>query len=81
MPETDLSTTADNIILLKYLELEGQLRRALTILKSRGYDHDRRVREVLIDINGIDIGNPFTQLKNMMGDIVTSPNEKNEWAN
>ena len=60
--ENDLSTTADNIILLKYLEQDGQMKRAVTMLKARGTNHDKMIHELIIDNSGISIGQPFTQV-------------------
>jgi circadian clock protein KaiC len=40
-----VSTITDGIILLRYAEVRGEVRRAITVLKMRGSDHDRRIRE------------------------------------
>jgi circadian clock protein KaiC len=65
--ETHLSTATDNIIILKYIELEGQMKRAMTVIKSRGSDHDKLLREVIIDSNGMTIGGPFEGIEGLMG--------------
>jgi len=65
--ETHLSSTVDNIVLLKFIELDGQLQRAVTIIKSRGTDHDKRVRELIITSNGMRILDPFYGVENLMG--------------
>jgi circadian clock protein KaiC len=65
--ETHLSTATDNIIVLKYLELDGQMKRALIVIKSRGSDHDKNLREITIDSNGMSIGSPFFGVENLMG--------------
>lgn len=65
--ETHLSTATDNIIILKYIELEGQMKRALILVKSRGSDHDKQLHEVNIDSTGMSVGEPFFGIENLMG--------------
>jgi circadian clock protein KaiC len=65
--ETHLSTATDNIIILKYIELEGQMKRALILVKSRGSDHDKLLHEVIIDSTGMALGEPFFGIENLMG--------------
>jgi circadian clock protein KaiC len=64
--ETHLSTATDNIIILKYLELDGVMKRALIAIKSRGSDHDKALHEVIIDSNGMHVGEPFYGVENLM---------------
>lgn len=57
--EGHISTLTDSIILLRYVELFGQMKRGMTILKMRGSIHDRDIREFTIDGDGMHIGRPF----------------------
>lgn len=57
--ETHISTITDTIILLRYVELHGEMRRGLTVLKMRGTHHDKEIREYSIDSRGMHIGRPF----------------------
>lgn len=57
--ETHISTITDTIILLRYVELYGEMRRGLTVLKMRGTFHDKEIREYLIDGSGMHIKSPF----------------------
>jgi len=43
--EYGVSFVTDNMILMRYVELEGHVARALSVLKMRGSDHDKSVRE------------------------------------
>lgn len=43
--EFGASFVTDNVILLRYVEIEGRVARALSVLKMRGSDHDKSVRE------------------------------------
>jgi circadian clock protein KaiC len=51
-----VSFLADDIILQRYVELEGELRRMLTIVKMRGSGHSKELRLYEVEANGIVIG-------------------------
>jgi circadian clock protein KaiC len=57
--ETHISTITDTIILLRYVELLGEMRRGLTVLKMRGTFHDKGIREYMIDGTGLHVQAPF----------------------
>jgi circadian clock protein KaiC len=57
--ETHFSTITDTIILLRYVELHGEMRRGLTVLKMRGTWHEKEIREYVIDNKGMQIKAPF----------------------
>jgi circadian clock protein KaiC len=57
--ETHISTITDTILLLRYVELHGEMRRGLTVLKMRGTFHDKGIREYMIDGNGLHVLAPF----------------------
>lgn len=62
--DTHISTLTDSIILLRYVEMFGEMRRGLTVLKMRGSMHDKDIREFMIDNHGMHIGRPF---RNVIG--------------
>jgi circadian clock protein KaiC len=70
--ETHVSTLTDSIILLRYVEVFGALRRGLTVLKMRGSDHDRDIREFLIDDTGLHVGDPFRTVAGILSGNVVS---------
>jgi circadian clock protein KaiC len=61
-----ISFAADNVVQLKYIELEGRLARGVSVLKSRGVGHSTDVRRMSIDGEGIRIGLPFTGLRGVL---------------
>jgi circadian clock protein KaiC len=65
--ETHLSTATDNIIILKYLELDGMMKRAIIAVKARGSDHDKALHELIIDATGMSIGDSFYGIEGLMG--------------
>jgi len=60
--EAHISTITDSIILLRYVELYGEMRRGITVLKMRGSMHDKHICEFTIDSKGMHIENPFKDL-------------------
>ncbi len=54
-----LSSLCDGIIMLRYVEREKKVGKAIHILKMRGCDHDKYVRELKITDEGISIGEIF----------------------
>jgi len=68
--DVGLSFLVDCIVALKPVEIESSLRKALVILKMRGSDHDKRLREFEITPAGIKIESAFT---NYEGIISGSP--------
>jgi circadian clock protein KaiC len=64
--ETHISTITDSIILLRYVEVFGEMRRGLTILKMRGSMHDKEIREFNIDSAGMHIGRAFRNVSGIL---------------
>jgi circadian clock protein KaiC len=65
-----ISTLTDSIILLRYVEMFGEMKRGITVLKMRGSLHDKRIREFTIDGNGMHLGRPF---RNVTGILSGTP--------
>jgi circadian clock protein KaiC len=69
--ETHISTITDSIILLRYVEMYGEMRRGLTVLKMRGSMHDKDIREYTIDGAGMHIGKPFRDITGIISGTPT----------
>jgi circadian clock protein KaiC len=68
--EAHISTLTDSIILLRYVEMFGEMKRGITVLKMRGSLHDKRIREFNIDASGMHLGRPF---RNVTGILAGTP--------
>jgi circadian clock protein KaiC len=68
--EGHISTLTDSIILLRYVEMFGEMKRGITVLKMRGSTHDKAIREFNIDRHGMHLGRPF---RNVTGILAGSP--------
>jgi circadian clock protein KaiC len=51
-----MTFVADNIIVLRYVEVEGEIKRAVGVLKMRGSGHDTSLHELLIDPPHLAVG-------------------------
>jgi circadian clock protein KaiC len=64
--ETHISTITASIILLRYVEMAGEMKRGLTMLKMRGSAHDHDIHEFNIDGDGMHIGDPFRSVAGIL---------------
>lgn len=62
----DLTYLSDNVLLLRYFESAGQLRRAISVLKKRTGGHEPSIREYRIDKSGIRVGEPLKQFSGIL---------------
>lgn len=60
------SYLADNIIFLRYIEMEGELQKTIGVLKKRLSDFDRTIHEFQITSEGIKVGRKLTHLRNIL---------------
>ena len=68
--ESHISTITDTILLLQYVEIRGEMSRAINVFKMRGSWHDKGIREYIITADGPDISDSF---RNYEGIISGSP--------
>ena len=67
--EVGLSYLADNLVFLRYLEVNGQLHKAIGVLKKRMSDFERTLRGFQITRYGIKVGEPLSQLRGILSGI------------
>jgi circadian clock protein KaiC len=61
-----ISFAADNVIQLKYVEVEGFLERGISVLKARGVRHATNVRRLSIGAGRVDVESAFTGLRSVL---------------
>jgi len=61
-----ISFLTDGIILQRYIELDGALRKILTVVKMRGIDHEKELRLYDISEEGIVIGEPLAKYERVL---------------
>jgi circadian clock protein KaiC len=59
LSEIGISHIADNVVLLQYLRIESEVKRALLVLKTRASEHHPEIREFHIRPEGIVLGDRF----------------------
>jgi circadian clock protein KaiC len=55
----DVSYLADTVVLLRYFEADGRVRKAISVLKKRGGAHAADIRELTLDPGGLRVGPPL----------------------
>ncbi|MBI3980133.1 MAG: hypothetical protein HY331_18315 [Chloroflexi bacterium] len=66
-----VSFIADNIILLRYVEIESALRKALMVIKMRTSDHDKELRQYRIGEKGVEVEATFGQYSGVLSGTPT----------
>jgi circadian clock protein KaiC len=61
-----ISFLTDGIILQRYVELRGELRRVLVVAKMRGFDHKKELRLYDIGPDGVVMGEPLTDYQGIL---------------
>ncbi len=64
--ELGISFIADNIIFLRYLEIDGRMQKAIGVLKKRLSNFEKTLREVEITRYGIKVGKPLINLRKIL---------------
>lgn len=71
-PTPDLSSIVDNILLLRFVEHEAELKRLLTVLKMRDSVYDTSLMEVVINAQGVDLKKAFKQVESVLSGSAAS---------
>jgi circadian clock protein KaiC len=62
----DVTYLADTVVLLRYFEAAGRVRRAISVIKKRTSAHEDTIREYQIGANGITLGEPLVQFQGVL---------------
>ncbi|PPQ28356.1 ATPase domain-containing protein [Rhodopila globiformis] len=64
--DVSVSYIADTVLLMRFFEAAGRIRKALAVLKNRGGPHETTIRELRIDHAGLRIGEPLTDFEGVL---------------
>ncbi|WP_010184944.1 ATPase domain-containing protein [Sphingomonas sp. PAMC 26605] len=67
----DVTYLADTVILLRYFEARGRVRRAISVVKKRTGPHEDTIREFMIGSDGITLGEPLTGFQGVLRGVPT----------
>jgi circadian clock protein KaiC len=65
----DASYLADAVLLLRYFEAEGDVRQALSVVKMRGGEHERSIREFVMRNGQVSVGDPLRNYRGVLTGI------------
>ncbi len=71
----DVSYLADTVLMLRFFEAAGEMRRALSVVKKRTGYHENSIREMRMSSGGISVGEP---LRNFQGVLTGVPTYQQE---
>lgn len=67
----DITYLADTVIVLRYFEALGHVRRAISVVKKRGGSHEDTIREFKIDERGFLVGEPLDNFQGILRGVPT----------
>ncbi len=62
----DTSYLADNVILFRYFETDGEVRQLISVLKKRTGQHEHTIRQFAVTPEGIRIGDPLRDFQGVL---------------
>jgi len=67
--DVDLSYLSDTILLFRFFEALGEVRTAVSVLKSRISQHERSIRELKLSAGGLQVGAALTDFDGVLGGL------------
>ena len=67
----DVSYLADNILVFRYFEAHGEVRKAISMMKKRSGGHERSIRELRLGQNKIHVGPPLSEFQGVLSGTPT----------
>jgi circadian clock protein KaiC len=62
----DLSYLSDTVILLRYFESQGLVRKAISVVKKRSSEHEHTIREFQLTEDGFELGEPLREFQGIL---------------
>jgi circadian clock protein KaiC len=62
----DLTYLADTVVLTRYFEAKGMIRKAVSVIKKRSGPHETTLREFRIGKGGVSVGEPLTEFQGVL---------------
>ena len=62
----DTSYLADTIVLMRFFEVEGRVRKAISVVKKRSGPHEDTIRELAIGPGGLVVGKALTEFHGVL---------------
>lgn len=65
----DTSYLADSVMLFRFFELNGQVRKAVSVIKKRSGLHETSIRELMLVPGGISVSEPLSNLRGVLSGL------------
>jgi circadian clock protein KaiC len=62
----EVSYLADTVILMRYFEVSGSVRQAISVVKKRSGNHERTIRECKVQKGGLFVGEPLRDFQGVL---------------
>jgi circadian clock protein KaiC len=67
----DITYLSDTVIMLRYFEAFGRVRRAISVMKKRTGAHENTIREFKIGSDGLTVGEPLQEFQGVLRGVPT----------
>ncbi|MBV8834926.1 MAG: AAA family ATPase [Alphaproteobacteria bacterium] len=67
----DITYLSDTVVMLRYFEAFGRVRRAISVMKKRTGSHEDTIREFKIDLRGMTLGAPLQEFQGVLRGVPT----------
>jgi circadian clock protein KaiC len=67
----DLTYLSDSVVMLRFFEADGRIRRAVSVLKKRTGSHEDTIREFAIDSHGLRVGAALREFRGVLTGVPT----------
>lgn len=67
----DVSYVADNVLLLRFFESAGRVRKAVSVLKKRSGEHEDTIRELQMRNGRVTVGQPLSEFRGVLTGVPT----------
>ena len=64
--KADLTYLADTVLMIRYFEIDGAVKQAISVIKKRSGNHERTIREIKVGHAGFEVSGPVTNLRGVL---------------
>ncbi len=66
----DVSYLADTVVLMRYFETAGRVRKAISVVKKRSGNHEDTIRELSVGAKGLTVGPPLVEFQGVLSGVL-----------
>jgi circadian clock protein KaiC len=67
----DASYLADSVVLMRYFEHAGSVKKAISVMKKRTGGHEESIRQIWFDEQGVHLSEPLLELRGVLTGVPT----------